>query len=136
VLLVFSSLRKQELKMRFVLGLLLGCIRGKKPLLAATLTVIAVVCFIVLPAIALSQLALSVRRMLPCLHWALFLYRRTSAQVCHASMTSRFVTIFTSTFLNMIMIPALYLKYGRAEVPSPTRDYPHGRELASSGDLR
>jgi hypothetical protein len=48
--------------MRFVLGLLLGyCIRGKKPLLAATLTVIAVVCFIVLPAIALSQLALSVR---------------------------------------------------------------------------
>jgi beta-lactam-binding protein with PASTA domain len=49
--------------MRFVLGLLLGyCIRGKKPLLAATLTVIAVVCFIVLPAIALSQLALSVRR--------------------------------------------------------------------------
>jgi hypothetical protein len=55
--------RKQKLKMRFVLGLLLGyCIRGKKPLLAATLTVIAVVCFIVLPAIALSQLALSVRR--------------------------------------------------------------------------
>ena len=49
--------------MRFVLGLLLGyCIRGKKPLLAATLTVIAVICFIVLPAIALSQLALSVRR--------------------------------------------------------------------------
>src|ERR1051326_156296 len=49
--------------MRFVLGLLLGyCIRGKKPLLAATLSVIAIVCFIVLPAIALSQLALSVRR--------------------------------------------------------------------------
>jgi hypothetical protein len=49
--------------MRFVLGLLLGyCIRGKKPSLAATLTVIAVVCFIVLPAIALSRLALSVRR--------------------------------------------------------------------------
>lgn len=48
--------------MRFVLGLLLGyCIRGKKPFLAATLTVIAIVCFIVLPAIALSQLALSVR---------------------------------------------------------------------------
>jgi hypothetical protein len=63
-------------------------------------------------------------------------HRRTSAQVCYASMTSRFVTIFTSTFLNMIMIPALYLKYGRAEVPSPTRDYRHGRELASSGDLR
>jgi len=49
--------------MRFILGLLLGyCIRGKKHLLAATLTVIAIVCFIVLPAIALSQLALSVRR--------------------------------------------------------------------------
>src|ERR1044072_7492696 len=49
--------------MRFVLGLLLGyCIRGKKHLLAATLTVIAVVCFIVLPAIAISQLALSVKR--------------------------------------------------------------------------
>ena len=49
--------------MRFILGLLLGyCIRGKKHLLAATLTVIAIVCFIVLPAIALSQLALSVKR--------------------------------------------------------------------------
>jgi hypothetical protein len=49
--------------MRFILGLLFGyCIRGKKPLLIATLTTIAVVCFIVLPAIALSQLALSVRR--------------------------------------------------------------------------
>ena len=49
--------------MRFLLGFLLGyCIRGKQPLLIATLTTIAVVCFIVLPAIALSQLALSVRR--------------------------------------------------------------------------
>jgi beta-lactam-binding protein with PASTA domain len=49
--------------MRFILGVLIGyCIRGKKHLLAATLTVIAIVCFIVLPAIALSQLALSVRR--------------------------------------------------------------------------
>lgn len=49
--------------MRFILGLLLGyCIRGKKHLLAATLTVIAIVCFIVLPAIALSQLAWSVKR--------------------------------------------------------------------------
>ena len=49
--------------MRFILGLLLGyCIRGKKHLLAATLTVIAIVCFIVLPALALSQLALSVKR--------------------------------------------------------------------------
>ena len=49
--------------MRFLLGLLLGyCIRGKKPLLIATLTTIAAVCFIVLPAIALSLLALDVRR--------------------------------------------------------------------------
>lgn len=49
--------------MRFILGLLLGyCIRGKKRLLIATLTAIAFVCFIELPAIALSQLAISVRR--------------------------------------------------------------------------
>lgn len=49
--------------MRFILGFLLGySVRGKKPLLIATLTTIAVVCFIVLPAIALSELALSVRR--------------------------------------------------------------------------
>lgn len=49
--------------MRFIFGVLLGyCIRGKKHLLAATLTVIAIVCFIVLPAIAISQLALSVKR--------------------------------------------------------------------------
>src|SRR5215207_11014938 len=52
--------------MRFLLGLLLGySIRGKKPLLVATLTAIAFVafvCFIVLPAIALSLLALDVRR--------------------------------------------------------------------------
>ena len=52
--------------MRFTLGLLLGYyIRGKKPLLIATITAIAFVafvCFIVLPAIALSLLALDVRR--------------------------------------------------------------------------
>ena len=52
--------------MRFLLGLLLGySIRGKKPLLIATLTAIAFVafvCFIVLPAIALIPLAISVRR--------------------------------------------------------------------------
>jgi Cu/Ag efflux pump CusA len=42
--------------------------------------------------------------------------------------------IFTSTFLNMIVIPALYLKYGKAEAPASARDYPHGRELAPSGD--
>ena len=51
--------------MRFLLGLLLGYgIRGKKPLLMATLTAIAFVafvCFIVLPAIALIPLAISVR---------------------------------------------------------------------------
>ena len=42
--------------------------------------------------------------------------------------------IFTSTFLNMIVIPALYLKYGGAEAPSSARDYPGGREFAPSGD--
>ena len=52
--------------MRFLLGFLLGYyIRGKKHLLVATvatLTSIVVFCSIVLPAIALSQIALSVRR--------------------------------------------------------------------------
>ena len=49
--------------MHFLLGLLFGYfIRGKDSLLAATLVVIALLCFIVLPAIALSGLALSVRR--------------------------------------------------------------------------
>jgi beta-lactam-binding protein with PASTA domain len=49
--------------MRFLLGLLLGySIRGKNPLLIATLTAIVFVCFIVLPAIALIPLAISVRR--------------------------------------------------------------------------
>ena len=52
--------------MRFTLGLLLGYgIRGNRRLLIATLTAIAFVafvCFIVLPAIALSLLALDVRR--------------------------------------------------------------------------
>jgi beta-lactam-binding protein with PASTA domain len=52
--------------MRFIFGFLLGySIRGKKPLFIATLTAIAFfafVCFIVLPAIALSLLALDVRR--------------------------------------------------------------------------
>lgn len=49
--------------MRFILGLLVGyCIRGKQRLLIATLTTIAVGYFIVLPAIALSLLALDVRR--------------------------------------------------------------------------
>src|SRR5215210_647108 len=49
--------------MRFLLGVLVGyCIRGNQRLLIATLTAIAVGCFIVLPAIALSLLALDVRR--------------------------------------------------------------------------
>src|ERR1051325_8649390 len=49
--------------MRFILGLLVGyCIRGKQRLLIATLSAIAVGCFILLPAIALSLLALDVRR--------------------------------------------------------------------------
>jgi beta-lactam-binding protein with PASTA domain len=48
--------------MHFLLGFLLGYYTRNKPLLAATLTVIALVCFIVLPAIVLSGLALSVRR--------------------------------------------------------------------------
>ena len=49
--------------MRFILGLLVGyCIRGKQRLLIATLSAIVVGCFIVLPAIALSLLALDVRR--------------------------------------------------------------------------
>jgi CzcA family heavy metal efflux pump len=42
--------------------------------------------------------------------------------------------IVTSTFLNMIVIPALYLKYGRAEAHQPSRDYPRERELAPAGD--
>lgn len=49
--------------MRFILGLLVGyCIRGKQRLLIGTLTAIAVGCFIVLPGIGLSLLALDVRR--------------------------------------------------------------------------
>jgi Cu/Ag efflux pump CusA len=42
--------------------------------------------------------------------------------------------IVTSTFLNMIVIPALYLKFGRAEAPVGSRDYPQGHELAPAGD--
>jgi beta-lactam-binding protein with PASTA domain len=48
--------------MHLLLGFLLGYYTRNKPLLAATLTVIALVCFIVLPAIVLSGLALSVSR--------------------------------------------------------------------------
>ncbi|HXQ35073.1 MAG TPA: PASTA domain-containing protein [Anaerolineales bacterium] len=49
--------------MHFLLGFLFGYyIRGKASLLAATLVVIALLCFIVVPGIALSGLYLSVRR--------------------------------------------------------------------------
>jgi len=39
--------------------------------------------------------------------------------------------IATSTFLNMIVIPALYLKFGRAEAHVRTKDYPHDLDLAT-----
>ncbi len=42
--------------------------------------------------------------------------------------------IVTSKFLNMIVIPALYLKYGRAKATVPVRDFPQGREVVTSGD--
>ena len=42
--------------------------------------------------------------------------------------------IFTSTFLNMIVIPALYLKFGRAEAPARAHDYLPDHGLALSGD--
>ncbi len=42
--------------------------------------------------------------------------------------------IVTSTFLNMIVIPALYLNYGRASETVPVRDYPREREVVTSGD--
>ena len=42
--------------------------------------------------------------------------------------------IFTSTFLNMIVIPALYLKYGRAEAYARSREVPQGPELAVLSD--
>jgi beta-lactam-binding protein with PASTA domain len=48
--------------MHFLSGFLLGYYTRNKPLLAATLTIIALFFFIVLPAIALSGLYLSVRR--------------------------------------------------------------------------
>ena len=39
--------------------------------------------------------------------------------------------IVTSTFLNMVVIPALYLKYGQAEVRAGQRDYPMEGEVES-----
>lgn len=54
---------KQETDNEIHTRLLVGyCIRGKQRLLIATLSAIAIGCFIVLPAIALSLLALDVRR--------------------------------------------------------------------------
>jgi CzcA family heavy metal efflux pump len=42
--------------------------------------------------------------------------------------------IVTSTFLNMIVIPALYLRYGQAVAPTQATDYPRERELVPTGD--
>ena len=42
--------------------------------------------------------------------------------------------IVTSTFLNMIVMPALYLKYGRVEAPAEAREFLPGREVAAAGD--
>jgi Cu/Ag efflux pump CusA len=42
--------------------------------------------------------------------------------------------IVTSTFLNMIVIPALYLKYGRTEVTAKEPEFVVGRESPVTGD--
>jgi CzcA family heavy metal efflux pump len=42
--------------------------------------------------------------------------------------------IVTSTFLNMVVIPALYLKYGEAAAHVPARGFPEGGEPAPAGD--
>jgi Cu/Ag efflux pump CusA len=43
--------------------------------------------------------------------------------------------IVTSTFLNMVVIPALYLKYGESAVAArDTSEYPSGGEVAPTGD--
>jgi Cu/Ag efflux pump CusA len=42
--------------------------------------------------------------------------------------------IVTSTFLNMIVIPALYLKYGRAGVPAGERALGDAGHVAPLGD--
>jgi CzcA family heavy metal efflux pump len=42
--------------------------------------------------------------------------------------------IVTSTFLNMIVIPALFFKYGKEVVATPAHDYPREGEVASAGD--
>jgi CzcA family heavy metal efflux pump len=42
--------------------------------------------------------------------------------------------ISTSTFLNMIVIPALYLKYGGAEASAAAREYPETQHFAPASD--
>jgi Cu/Ag efflux pump CusA len=42
--------------------------------------------------------------------------------------------IVTSTFLNMIVIPALYLRYGRITATVPEPEYPIAGEVSSAGD--
>ena len=42
--------------------------------------------------------------------------------------------IVTSTFLNMIVIPALYMKYGHAKEKALTRDYTIAEESPVTGD--
>jgi hypothetical protein len=42
--------------------------------------------------------------------------------------------ISTSTFLNMIVIPALYLKYGRTGAREPVHDYSPDRNLVLTAD--
>ncbi|MDQ3666802.1 MAG: efflux RND transporter permease subunit [Acidobacteriota bacterium] len=42
--------------------------------------------------------------------------------------------IVTSTFLNMIVIPALYLKYGRAAIKTAELDYPRSQAFAPARD--
>jgi hypothetical protein len=34
----------------------------------------------------------------------------------------------------MIVIPVLYLKFGRAKAPELSRDYPAGNDLVTAGD--
>jgi Cu/Ag efflux pump CusA len=42
--------------------------------------------------------------------------------------------IVTSTFLNMIVIPALYLKFGQTVHPAPVTDYSAESGLVPAGD--
>jgi Cu/Ag efflux pump CusA len=42
--------------------------------------------------------------------------------------------IVTSTFLNMVVIPALYLKYGQVAAPVPASEFRREAEAAWAGD--